>query len=133
MARSAEALDMHVLPITSHSPRADFEAMLAAAHAISLHCPLTPGTRGMLGESHSPTVAWRQGSARTKSWTFMPACCVRTSCAGMTAGSCSIGWCERCNEGPSHAGAPRTLRTAKWRSMKAVIAAVLCVLGDCAG
>ena len=49
MARSAEALDMHVLPITSHSPRADFETMLAAAHAISLHCPLTPATQGMLG------------------------------------------------------------------------------------
>ncbi len=49
MARSAEALDMHVLPITSHSPRAEFEAMLKAAHAISLHCPLTPSTSGMLG------------------------------------------------------------------------------------
>lgn len=49
MARAAEALDMTVMPITSGATRAEMEAMLRACTFVSLHCPLTPETRGLIG------------------------------------------------------------------------------------
>jgi phosphoglycerate dehydrogenase-like enzyme len=40
---------MQVVGITSQTSRAEFEAMLRRAHFVSLHCPLTPKTHGLLG------------------------------------------------------------------------------------
>jgi hypothetical protein len=34
---------------TSSSSRADLEAVLRTADVISIHCPLTPATRGLMG------------------------------------------------------------------------------------
>ncbi|BDA49244.1 D-3-phosphoglycerate dehydrogenase [Coccomyxa sp. Obi] len=49
LAQAAAALQMEVVGINSASSRSDFEAMLRCAHFVSLHCPLTPKTRGLLG------------------------------------------------------------------------------------
>ncbi len=51
LAQAAAALQMEVVGITSASSRSDFEAMLRCAHFVSLHCPLTPKTRGLLGRA----------------------------------------------------------------------------------
>ena len=48
LARAAEALDMEVIPITSTSTRAELETMLRSCTFVSLHCPLTPRTRGLI-------------------------------------------------------------------------------------
>ena len=42
---------MQVMPITSHSARAEMEDMLRSCMFVSLHCPLTPGTRGLIGRA----------------------------------------------------------------------------------
>ena len=42
---------MEVMPITSHSTRADIEEMLRSCMFVSLHCPLTPKTRGLIGRA----------------------------------------------------------------------------------
>ena len=42
---------MQVIPITSHSSRADIEEMLRSCMCVSLHCPLTPKTRGLIGRA----------------------------------------------------------------------------------
>ncbi len=42
---------MEVIGIGSQSSRSEFEAMLQRAHFVSLHCPLTPKTRGLLGRT----------------------------------------------------------------------------------
>lgn len=47
VARAAEALGMKVVAVRSDSSRADFEALLAASDFVSIHCPLTPATRGL--------------------------------------------------------------------------------------
>jgi phosphoglycerate dehydrogenase-like enzyme len=47
----AEGIGMEVIDIGSTSPRAEFEALLTRADFVSVHCPLTPKTRGMLGEA----------------------------------------------------------------------------------
>ena len=51
LAEAAAALEMEVIGIRSHSSRSEFEAMLQSAHFVSLHCPLTPKTRGLLGRA----------------------------------------------------------------------------------
>ncbi len=42
---------MQVMPIRSHSTRADIEEMLRSCMFVSLHCPLTPKTRGLIGRA----------------------------------------------------------------------------------
>ena len=42
---------MKVTPITSASTRAELEAMLRSCSFVSLHCPLTPKTRGLIGRA----------------------------------------------------------------------------------
>ncbi|MFO0586321.1 MAG: NAD(P)-dependent oxidoreductase [Polyangiaceae bacterium] len=49
LAKAAEALGMRALPIRSRTPRADFLAMCTVADVVSVHCPLTPDTRGLIG------------------------------------------------------------------------------------
>ena len=51
LAQAAAALHMEVVGINSASSRDDFEEMLRRAHFVSLHCPLTPKTRGLLGRA----------------------------------------------------------------------------------
>ena len=48
-ARAAEAIGMRALSIRSRTPRADFLAMCTVADVVSVHCPLTPDTRGLIG------------------------------------------------------------------------------------
>ncbi len=48
LAAFAEALGMEVIGIRSSSPRAHFDDLLARSDVVSLHCPLTPETRGLL-------------------------------------------------------------------------------------
>jgi len=50
-AAAAAALGMAVLPgaTTSASSRAELHALLAQADVVSLHCPLTEATRGLIG------------------------------------------------------------------------------------
>ncbi|KXZ48723.1 hypothetical protein GPECTOR_25g306 [Gonium pectorale] len=48
LAKAAQGLGMEVIGVTSRSSRADLEALLAASHVVSLHCPLTPATRGLI-------------------------------------------------------------------------------------
>ncbi len=50
LSRAAEALGMRALGIRSQTPRADFLAMCTLADVVSLHCPLTPETRGLVGD-----------------------------------------------------------------------------------
>lgn len=49
LAAAARGLGMEVLGTTSSSSRADLEHLLASSHVVSLHCPLTPATRGLIG------------------------------------------------------------------------------------
>jgi phosphoglycerate dehydrogenase-like enzyme len=49
LASAGEALGMEVLPVRSTSSRAELEELLERSDFISLHCPLTPATRGLLG------------------------------------------------------------------------------------
>ncbi|MCK6550112.1 hypothetical protein L6R52_30030 [Myxococcota bacterium] len=48
VARLGEALGMHVLTARSTTTRAELLARLARADAVSLHCPLSPETRGLI-------------------------------------------------------------------------------------
>jgi phosphoglycerate dehydrogenase-like enzyme len=48
VAARAQALGMRVVGATSATARADLLATLAASDAVSLHCPLTAATRGLL-------------------------------------------------------------------------------------
>ncbi len=48
LAVRASALGMTVITTTSRSSRADLLAMLRASDVVSLHCPLTSATRGMI-------------------------------------------------------------------------------------
>jgi phosphoglycerate dehydrogenase-like enzyme len=50
LARAAEALGMDVMSLRSTSTRADLERLLERSDFVSLHCPLTPATRNLLGE-----------------------------------------------------------------------------------
>jgi glycerate dehydrogenase len=47
----AEAMGMVVLKTSSRSSREDFERLLKEAHVISIHCPLTPATSGLIGRA----------------------------------------------------------------------------------
>ena len=49
LGRAAEALGMRVLGVRSKTPRADLLAMCTLADVVSIHCPLTPETRGLVG------------------------------------------------------------------------------------
>ncbi|KAG2493655.1 hypothetical protein HYH03_008170 [Edaphochlamys debaryana] len=49
LAEAARGLGMQVVGVTSKSPRSDLEALLRSSHIVSLHCPLTPATRGLIG------------------------------------------------------------------------------------
>lgn len=51
LAAAAEALGMEVVGVRSSSTREELEALLSRADFVSLHCPLTPGTRGLLGSA----------------------------------------------------------------------------------
>lgn len=65
LAAIGEALGMRVLAVDSKSSRADLEAVLAEADFVSLHCPLTPATRGLLD---------RAAFARMKEGAFLVNC-----------------------------------------------------------
>lgn len=49
LAEAARALGMEVVGVRSTSSRRELEALLSRADFVSLHCPLTPDTRGLLG------------------------------------------------------------------------------------
>ena len=51
LARAAEALGRVVLSVRSTSSRAELEDLLARSDYVSLHVPLNPNTRGLLGEA----------------------------------------------------------------------------------
>lgn len=51
LARAAEALGMDVVAVRSSSSREDFQDLLARADVISIHCPVTPETRGLFGDA----------------------------------------------------------------------------------
>ena len=51
LARVAEALGMEVLAVRSKSSRQELEHLLERSDFVSLHCPLTAATRGLLGEA----------------------------------------------------------------------------------
>jgi phosphoglycerate dehydrogenase-like enzyme len=48
LAEAARGLGMNVLGVRSGSTRAELDALLASADVVSLHCPLTDATRGLL-------------------------------------------------------------------------------------
>ena len=50
LGRAAEALGMRVMSVRSTSSRQELEDLLEQSDYVSLHCPLTPATRGILGE-----------------------------------------------------------------------------------
>jgi len=50
LAAAAGALGMEVVSVRSTSSRQELEALLARADFVSLHCPLTPETRGLIGD-----------------------------------------------------------------------------------
>lgn len=49
LAKTAEAIGMKVIGLTSTSSRAELEALLQTADIVSLHCSLTPKTHGLIG------------------------------------------------------------------------------------
>jgi len=51
LAAAARALGMDVVGVRSTSSREELEALLSRADFVSLHCPLTPETHGLLGEA----------------------------------------------------------------------------------
>jgi phosphoglycerate dehydrogenase-like enzyme len=51
LARAGEALGMEVMSVRSQSTRQELERLLDRSDFVSLHCPLTPATRGILGEA----------------------------------------------------------------------------------
>ena len=50
LATAAQALGMEVVGVRSTSSRRELEALLSRADFVSLHLPLTPETRGLIGE-----------------------------------------------------------------------------------
>ncbi|GFR50822.1 hypothetical protein Agub_g13076, partial [Astrephomene gubernaculifera] len=48
LAEAAQGLGMKVIGVTSRCPRADLDSLLRSSHIVSLHCPLTPATRGLI-------------------------------------------------------------------------------------
>jgi phosphoglycerate dehydrogenase-like enzyme len=51
LAERARALGMEVIPLGRGASAASRGAFFAACHAISIHCPLTPETRGLVDEA----------------------------------------------------------------------------------
>ncbi len=50
VAAIARAMGMTVMHVRRSSPPGDLAEMLARSDFVSIHCPLTPGTRGLFGE-----------------------------------------------------------------------------------
>jgi phosphoglycerate dehydrogenase-like enzyme len=48
LARIAEAIGMRVISVRSSSSRGDLLELAAQANVVSVHCPLTPATRGLV-------------------------------------------------------------------------------------
>jgi phosphoglycerate dehydrogenase-like enzyme len=51
LARAAAALGMEVLSVGSTSPPRAFDELLARSDFVSIHCPLTPATRGLFDDA----------------------------------------------------------------------------------
>jgi len=51
VADAARALGMEVVSVRSTSTRSELQTLLARADFVSLHCPLTPETRGLIGDA----------------------------------------------------------------------------------
>lgn len=49
LAAAAQGLGMKVLSVNSKSGREELEALLRGSDIVSLHCPLTPATTGLIG------------------------------------------------------------------------------------
>ncbi len=49
VAKVAAAMGMKVLSTRGSSSRADLEALLRGSDVVSVHCPLTERTRGLIG------------------------------------------------------------------------------------
>ena len=45
----AGGLGMHLLAVNSRSSQDELDTLLQESHAISLHCPHTPATAGLIG------------------------------------------------------------------------------------
>eukprot|EP00775_Hariotina_reticulata_P013454 gene13454-13580_t len=48
---SARALGMSILSTTSNSSRQEFEHLLQQSDVVSLHCPMSPSTQGLMGRA----------------------------------------------------------------------------------
>ena len=70
LAHICRALNMHVLSTNSQSSRTEFEQLLQESHVVSLHCPLTAKTRGLIGEKELAMM--QQGALLVKN---LAACC----------------------------------------------------------
>lgn len=49
LAKTAEAIGMHVIGLNSKSSSAQLTSLLQQADVVSIHCPLTPTTRNLIG------------------------------------------------------------------------------------
>ncbi|GIL88112.1 hypothetical protein Vretimale_13972 [Volvox reticuliferus] len=49
LAAAAQGLGMKVMGVTSRSTRPELEQLLRSSHVVSLHCPLTSSTQGLIG------------------------------------------------------------------------------------
>lgn len=53
----APTLAWQVVGTTSQSTREQLEQLLRSSHIVSIHCPLTPATRGLIGERAADLIA----------------------------------------------------------------------------
>jgi len=59
-ARLCEAVGMRVISVSSQSSPSEFAALFAASDVVSLHCPLTPATQGII---HRETLSFFKPTA----------------------------------------------------------------------